>query len=135
MIKSLLYSSRISIQKKLFPYLVCILAKSGGDYVWLIQTLFQSSFVKSSPVEVLLGKGILKQCSKFTGKHPFRSAIRAWVFSCKIAASFQNTFIQEHLCFCFVNPVAKLTPSEFMESMEYSFKLKTNQKISECYIF
>ena len=42
-----------------------------------MQTLFQSSFVKSSPVEVLLGKGILKQCSKFTGKHPFQSAIRA----------------------------------------------------------
>ena len=42
-----------------------------------MQTLFQSSFVKISPVEVLLGKGILKQFSNFTGKHPFRSAIRA----------------------------------------------------------
>ena len=31
--------------------------------------------VRSSPPEVFLGKGVLKICSKFTGKHPSRSVI------------------------------------------------------------
>ena len=64
---------------------------------------------RSSPSEVLLGKGVLKICSKFTGEHPCRSAISiklqqlywnctlAWMFSCKFAAYFQNTFSQQHL--------------------------------------
>ena len=65
---------------------------------------------RSSHPEVFLWKGVLKICSKFTGEHPCRSAISiklqsnfclnhtsAWVFSCKFAAHFQNTFSQEHL--------------------------------------
>ena len=35
---------------------------------------------------MFLGKGVLKICSKFTGEHPCRSVISAWVFSCKLAA-------------------------------------------------
>ena len=62
---------------------------------------------KSSHLEVFFGKGVLKICSKFTGKHRFRGAISinlqlcfeqlywnhtlAWVFSCKFTAYFQNT--------------------------------------------
>ena len=30
---------------------------------------------RSSHLEVFLGKGVLKICSKFTGEHPYRSAI------------------------------------------------------------
>ena len=50
---------------------------------------------------MLLGKGVLKICSKFTGENPCRSVISisltsAWV-SCKFAAYFQNTFFREHL--------------------------------------
>ena len=65
---------------------------------------------RSSPLEVLLGKRILKLGSKFTGEHPCRSLISikvakqvywnhisAWVFSCKFAAYFQNTFSLEQL--------------------------------------
>ena len=54
---------------------------------------------RNSHSEVFQGKGVLKTCSKFTGEHPGRSAISiklqsnwAWVFSCKFAAFFQNTF-------------------------------------------
>ena len=71
--------------------------------------------------ELFLEKGILKICSKFTGEHPCRSVISikllsnfieitlrhakqlhgshtsAWVFSCRFAAYFQNTFFKEHL--------------------------------------
>ena len=65
---------------------------------------------RSSPLEVLLGKRILKLGSKFTEEHPCRSLISikvakqvywnhisAWVFSCKFAAYFQNTFSLEQL--------------------------------------
>ena len=53
-----------------------------------------------------------KICTKFTGGHPCRSVTSiklqsnfsmgenhtsAWVFSCKFAAHFQNTFSEEHL--------------------------------------
>ena len=53
--------------------------------------------------EVFCWKSILKICSKFTCKHPCRSAISiklqstsAWVLSCKFAVYFQNTFSKEH---------------------------------------
>ena len=60
------------------------------DYVHVL--LISSG--RSSRPEVFLRKGVLKICHKFTGEHPCRSA---WVFSCKFAAYFQNTFSQEHL--------------------------------------
>ena len=53
------------------------------------------------PPEVFLLTYVLKICSKFTGKHPCRSAISkqiywndtsAWVFSFKFAPYFQDTF-------------------------------------------
>ena len=58
---------------------------------------------RNSHPEVFLGKRVLKICSRFTGENPCRSAISvklqlywnrtsAWVFSCKSAAYFQNTF-------------------------------------------
>ena len=60
---------------------------------------------RSNHPEVFLGKAILKIYSKFTGEHPHRRVISvklqskfieitplAWVFSCKFAAYFQNTF-------------------------------------------
>ena len=54
---------------------------------------------RSSHLDVFLGKGVLKICSKCTGEHPCWSVIlqfylnrsSAWVFSCKFAAYFQNT--------------------------------------------
>ena len=67
---------------------------------------FQEPTFRRSHPEVFLGKGVLKICSKFTGDHPCRSVISiklqsnhtsAWVFSCKLAAYFQNTFSYEHV--------------------------------------
>ena len=62
---------------------------------------------RSSPPEVLLGKNVLKMCSKFTGEHPCRSVIpiklrsnfatllkshfSASVLSCKFAATWNHT--------------------------------------------
>ena len=63
------------------------------------------AFTRSNHAEMLLGKGVLKICSKYTGEHSCRSAISinfakqlywnhtsAWVFSSKFAAYFQKTF-------------------------------------------
>ena len=60
---------------------------------------------RKSPSKVLLGKGVLKVCIKFTGEHPCRSVILikqlhwyrtlAWVFSCKFTAYFQKTFSED----------------------------------------
>ena len=52
---------------------------------------------RSGPSEVFLGKGVPKICSKFTGEHPCWIVISTWVFSCKFAIYFQNTFSKEHL--------------------------------------
>ena len=32
-------------------------------------------YYRGSPSEIFLGKGVLKICRKFTGEHPYRSAI------------------------------------------------------------
>ena len=61
---------------------------------------------ESSPPEMFLGKAFLKKYSTFTGEHPCQSVIlikllcsfieiafwQTWVFSCRFAAYFQNTF-------------------------------------------
>ena len=70
--------------------------------------LHNSASARSSSPEVFSGKGVLKICCKFTEEHPCRSAISrvqqlywnltlSWVFSCKFAACFRNTFSWEHL--------------------------------------
>ena len=61
--------------------------------------------LESSRLGVFLGKGALKICNKFIGEHQCKSMISiklknnfveitlsAWMFSCKFAAYFQNTF-------------------------------------------
>ena len=60
---------------------------------------------RSNPPEMFLWKGVLKLCSKFTRKHPYQSVISikllkqlywnlslTWLFSCKFATYFQNSF-------------------------------------------
>ena len=55
-------------------------------------------YFRSSHPELFLGKAVPKICSKFTGEHPCRSKqlywnhTSAWVFSCKLAVYFWNTF-------------------------------------------
>ena len=64
---------------------------------------FSTCYVRCSNPGVFLGKGVLKIWSTFIGEHPCRSAISikllwnwndisVWVFSCKSAACFWNTF-------------------------------------------
>ena len=76
------------------------------DAWWRLSFLFYGN----NHPEEFLRKDVLKICSKFTAEHPCRSTISikfvkqlywnctsAWVFSCKFAAYFQNTFYQDHL--------------------------------------
>ena len=77
--------------------------------IFLPKSYLCETIYRSSHPEVFLGKSVLKICSNFTGEHPCRSDFNkvplqrywnrtsAWVFSCKFAAYFQNTFSQEHL--------------------------------------
>ena len=75
---------------------------------WIVPNVSSKIFRSSRP-DVFLRKGVLKICIKFTGEHPCRSAnsiklqsnypcqsdwnrTLAWVFFCKFAAYFQNTF-------------------------------------------
>ena len=56
----------------------------------------QSLYFQKQPPRGVLSKGVLKICSNVAGEHPCRSEywnlISAWVFSCKFATYFQNTF-------------------------------------------
>ena len=54
--------------------------------------LDKTEIIKSSHPEVLLGKCVLKICSKFTGEHPRRSAI-----SIKLQSNFIEITLQ-HRC-------------------------------------
>ena len=64
--------------------------------------LFKTNLLihRSSPPEVLLGKGVLKLCSKFTGEQPRRSAV-----SIKLAASeFKEIWETFHVALCNLTP-------------------------------
>ena len=61
---------------------------------------------QKQPFRGILGKGVLKICSKFTGEHPCQSVISmqfSWyhfsteVYSCKFAACCQNIISYGHL--------------------------------------
>ena len=53
-------------------------------YSWMI-SITDSTFSRSSHPEVILVKGVLKICSRFTGDHPCRSVI---------SIKFQSNFIE-----------------------------------------
>ena len=77
----------------------------NGVLVWYSE-IISSVYYRSSHPEVFLWKDVLKICAKFTGEHACWSVISikllywnrtsAWVFSCKFAAYFRNTFSWEH---------------------------------------
>ena len=67
----------------------------------------KDSVFRSNPPYALLGKAVLKIRCSFTGEHPcqsvisiklkvakrlYRNHISTWLFSCKFAAYFQDTF-------------------------------------------
>ena len=91
--------------KEIF-WIVLFLLLKYLQWKWLLFIYPMLPVFRSSHPEVFFRKGVLKICSKFTGEHPCRSAISikllwnctsAWVFSCKFASYFQNTFSKEHL--------------------------------------
>ena len=85
----------------------------SSSFAQVLESEITTQLFRSSPLYMFLQRGVLKICSKFTGEHPYRSVISiklqsnlgtsswvfgmenhtsAWVFSCKFAAYFQNTF-------------------------------------------
>ena len=57
------------------------------------QVFTEVNLVRSCPPVVFLGKGVLK----IVALQLYWNHISAWVFSCKFAAYFQNTFLEDHL--------------------------------------
>ena len=77
---------------------------------WLLFTL-SASFrrSRSSPSEVLLGKGLLKICSKFTGKHLCRSATSIKLQSNFIEIALRHGCSPVNLLHIFRKPFPKNT--------------------------
>ena len=63
-------NSNICLRRKSYRWLSVLSAVSSGWYYCLTGIL-----IRSSLPEVFLETGVLKICSKFTGKHPYRSVI------------------------------------------------------------
>ena len=74
--------------------------RNEQNLYWGYQHCNKGSF-QSSPAEVFLRKGVLKLCCRFTGEHPCINGVSAWMFFCKFAAYFQNTFLRTPMEGCF----------------------------------
>ena len=57
----------------MITWLRLIIKSSSDDNACILQ--FEREIVRNSRPEVVLWKGVLKICIKFTGEHPWRSAI------------------------------------------------------------
>ena len=96
---------------------------------------------------MFLVKGALKICNKFTGEHPCRlywhqlywNHTSTWMFSCKFAAYFQNTFYYKHLWMAssevsiidpWQSPIWCLIPVGI-----YMFKVNKRNTRTECQIY
>ena len=69
----------------------------------------QNVFFRSSHPEVLLGKGVLKGCSKFTGEHPYRSVISIKLLYNFIEITLRNGCPPVNLLHIFLTPFLKNT--------------------------
>ena len=68
------------------------------------QNFYQSMIGRSSLPEVFLGKGVLKICSKFTGKHPCRSLISINLFCYLIEITIRHGCCPVNLLHIFRRP-------------------------------
>ena len=65
------------------------------NLVWKHQNIFPEAALQQPS----LGKGVLKICSKFTGKHPCRSVISIKLQSNFIEITFQHGYSICFICF------------------------------------
>ena len=74
--------------------------------------------MRSNHPEEFLEKGILKIYSKFTGEQIalYSNRTSAWVFSCKFAAYFQNTFLKNTSGWLILNNCRVLLFSKFIQT-------------------
>ena len=85
-------------------------------HIWNNKSWQKKKSMRSSPLEVLLGKGSLKICSKFTGEHPCRSAISIKLQSSFIEVPLRHGFSPANLLHIFRTP--------FLESSSGGLLLK-----------
>ena len=72
---------------------------------------------RSSSLEVFLGKGVLKICSKFTGEHPCRSAISKKLQSNFIEITLRHGCSPKNLLHIFRTPFSKNTSGRLLLSL------------------
>ena len=69
---------------------------------------------KNSRPEVVLGKGVLKICSKFTGEHPCRTAISIKLKSNFIEITLWPGYYSANLLHIFRTPFLKNIPGRLL---------------------
>ena len=87
--------------------------------------------MQKQPLEVFLGKVVLKICNKFTGEHLFRSAISIKLQSNFIEITLWHVFSAVNLLYIFRKLFPKNTSGRLLLSMfsHYFTEPKTPQKI------
>ena len=75
----------------------------------LVEKTNQISKSRGSHLEMFLGKGVLKICSKFTGEHPCRSAISVKLQSNFIEITLRHGCSPLNLLYIFRTPFTKNT--------------------------
>ena len=84
------------------------------------QKLKMSATFRKSPPDVLLGKGIPKICSKFTGEHPRHSVISIKLLCKFIEITLRHGCYPVHLLHIFKRPFPKNTSGGLL--LSYTFK-------------
>ena len=84
------------------------------------QKLKMSATFRKSPPDVLLGKGVPKICSKFTGEHPRHSVISIKLLCKFIEITLRHGCYPVHLLHIFKRPFPKNTSGGLL--LSYTFK-------------
>ena len=90
-----------------------------------------SAQMQKQPLEVFLGKGVLKICNKFTGEHQFRSAISVKLQSNFIEIALWQVFSAVNLLYIFRKLFPKNTSGRLLLALfsHYFTEPKIPQKI------
>ena len=96
------------------------------------QPIFLHRYPEAAPPELFLGKGVLKQCSKFTGEHPCRCLISIKVaLQLCLCANKVFTFVFQYMAFsnnAAFTDVKEAMMEELWRRLQANVKNKTANK-------
>ena len=91
-----------------------------------------NSIIRSSHLEVFLGKGVLKICNKFTGEHPCRSVISINLL-CNLLKSHFGAGVLLQICCIFSERLFLITPLGGCFWIIYSEMKFFQYKVEDCW--